>query len=65
MRYSLGKIGQARTALARAVALADDTGDRTIVAIVRDMGERDLNGHAPILAAAPMGPSPPTFLSLP
>jgi tetratricopeptide (TPR) repeat protein len=32
MRYSLGKIGQARTALARAVALADDTGDTTIVA---------------------------------
>jgi len=32
MRYSLGKIGQARTALARAVALADDAGDTTIVA---------------------------------
>lgn len=32
MRYSLGKIGQARSALARAVALADDTGDTTIVA---------------------------------
>src|SRR5215510_8767982 len=32
MRYSLGKLGQARTALARAVALADDTGDTTIVA---------------------------------
>src|SRR5262245_5139475 len=32
MRYSLGKIGQARTALARAVELADETGDRTIVA---------------------------------
>jgi len=32
MRYSLGKIEQARTALARAVALADETGDTTIVA---------------------------------
>ena len=40
-------------------------GDRTFVTIVRDMGERDLNGHAPILAAAPTRPSHPTFLSLP
>jgi predicted ATPase/DNA-binding XRE family transcriptional regulator len=32
MRYSLGKIEQARTALARAVALAEDSGDTTIVA---------------------------------
>jgi predicted ATPase/DNA-binding XRE family transcriptional regulator len=30
MRYSLGQIEQARTALTRAVALADDTGDTTI-----------------------------------
>ena len=40
-------------------------GDRTIVAIVCYMSERDLNRHAPILAAVPTGPSHPTFLSLP
>ena len=39
-------------------------GNRTIVAIVRYMVERDLNRHALILAAARAGPCPPTFLSL-